>query len=70
MLLGFAMFIAYDVGQSPKAEQAQKELEIEFKAIDPLPDATLVNYASSRKTSQALVDAIYLSHNYPVPNSY
>jgi len=57
----FAIVIAQDSSQSPKAEQAQKELEIEFHEIAPLPNSTLVDYDSSRKTSQALVDASYLT---------
>lgn len=65
VLLIFAIFIVYDISQSPKAEQAQKELEIEFKSIAPLPKATLVDYDSSRKTSQALVNATYLTAAMP-----
>lgn len=65
MLLIFAAFLVYDIGQSPKAEQAQKELEVEFKSIAPLPNANLVDYDSSHKTSQALVNATYLSAAKP-----
>lgn len=59
VLLIFAVFFVYDISQSPKAEQAQKELELEFKSIAVLPNAILINYDSSRKTSQALVNATY-----------
>jgi len=67
MLVIFAVFLGYDnIVQSPKAEKAQAELEIEFKSIAPLTNATLVDYNSSRKTSQALVDATYLTAIKPL----
>lgn len=65
MLIIFAMFVGYDISRSPKAEQAQEKLEIEFKSIVPLPAATLVGYDSSHKTSQTLVNATYLTASKP-----
>ena len=66
LLVIFAMFIGYDfIVQSPKAKLAQSELEIEFKSVESLPSSSLVRYNSSRKTSNALVDATYLTDAKP-----
>lgn len=62
----FGAFLGYQfIVELPKAEKAQAQLEIEFKTIAPLPNATLVKYSASHKTSQALVDATYLTDINP-----
>ena len=40
-------------------DEKQAELEIEFKAIAPLPNASLFKYSSSQKITNALVTAYY-----------
>jgi len=46
--------------------QKQAELEIEFKAIAPMPNAKLIKYSSSQKITNALVTADYLTDINPV----
>jgi hypothetical protein len=66
LLIIFAVFIGYDfIVQSPKAKLAQNELEIEFKSIESLPSSSLIRYNSSHETSNALVDATYLTDAKP-----
>jgi hypothetical protein len=66
LLVIFAVFVGYDIiVQSPKAKLGQSELEIEFESIAPLPNASVVDYDSSHKTSQALVNATYLTSVKP-----
>lgn len=45
--------------------EKQAELEIEFKKIAHLPNAKLVTYSASRKTTHALVSAKYLTDTNP-----
>ncbi len=61
-VLACMAFLGYEfIIQLPKAQQTQAQLEIEYKAIPPLPNASLVSYDVSHKTSQALVDGTYLT---------
>lgn len=65
-VLIFAIFLGYEfIVQEPKAKRAQAELEVEFSSIVALPEALTVSHSASHKTSQALVDATYITSANP-----
>lgn len=58
----FSVVLGYQyVFQLPKAKEAQAQLELEFKAIEPLPDSKIMKYDSSSKMTQAFVGAAYFT---------
>ena len=62
-VVGFISFMVYDfVFNGPKAQAVQRQLEAEFKVIEPLPGAEACDYRATHKTSQALVTSKYGTH--------
>jgi hypothetical protein len=60
----FTVFWGYQFFfQIPVEKQA--ELELEFKMLAPLPNASLVTYSAWHKTTHVLVTAKYLTHTNP-----
>ena len=56
----FGIFLGYlFIIRLPEAKQAYTQLQIEFKTIAPLPNASVVKDDSSYKESNALVGATY-----------
>jgi hypothetical protein len=61
-IAAFVIFLGYQfIVQLPKAKQAQAQLENEFNAISPLPNANAVKHDASHKTNLALVETTYLT---------
>lgn len=66
LIVVFAIFLGYEfIVQLPKAKETQAQLEMEFKSIVPLSNASVVRYSASHKTSQALVETTYLTDTNP-----
>jgi hypothetical protein len=69
-IIGFVLicilpiFVGYEF-IAAKAQQTQTQLEIEFKAIAPLPNTKLVTYRASQKITHALVSAKYTTDTNP-----
>ena len=59
-ILLFVTFFLYDYFvNEPKAALVQQELEQEFNAVKPLPQAVACDYHASHKTRQSLVGSSY-----------
>lgn len=66
-VVGFISYMAYDFAvNGPHAESVQKQLEVEFKSIEPLPGVRAFDYSATHKTRQALVSNSYKT-NLPYP---
>lgn len=54
-----AFMTVHEIKNEPKARQVQSDLESEFHAIQPLPQAKSSGYNASHKSSQSLVTSNY-----------
>ena len=72
LIIAFFAFEFYQFKvNEPKAQKAQVELENEFRAIQPLPQAKSVGYHAFHKPNTALVEGEYQTNlNYPEIRDY